>query len=251
MMNYAVIAAGMGSRLTAEGVHTPKALVEVGGISLIDRLIAIFCDQKAETVTVVCRTDADRLIEHLDDIRRNGLLGRSVPLQVVQQCTESSMHSLWAMRDQISGAPCCVTTVDTLFRPASFARYVQAFESTVQRGGCDAMMGVTTLVDDERPLYVHADEQDRILAFRDADSPARYVSAGIYALTPACWPVLRRCVTAGLQRMRRFQQALVDSGLALRAHDMGEVWDIDHAADILKAEQWLSEDENVIKEDCR
>lgn len=239
-MNYAVIAAGEGSRLTAEGVKTPKALLRVGGIPLIDRLLAVFSRQRAEAITIVCRDDADKLLQHLDALRCHGMGGAPLPLHVVRRCTSSSMHSLWAMRDEIGDAPCIVTTVDTLFRPDRFACYAHAFESAVANGGCDAMMGVTTLVDDERPLYVQTDHEDSILAFHDADHPARYVSAGIYGLTPSCWPVLERCVAEGMQRMRRFQQALVDSGLRLCAHDMGEAWDIDHAADILKAEKWLA-----------
>lgn len=36
-MKFAIIAAGEGSRLAAEGITLPKPLVEVGGEPLIDR----------------------------------------------------------------------------------------------------------------------------------------------------------------------------------------------------------------------
>ena len=41
-MKYAIIAAGEGSRLAAEGIEQPKPLVKVDGKHLIDRLIGIF-----------------------------------------------------------------------------------------------------------------------------------------------------------------------------------------------------------------
>ena len=41
-MKFAIIAAGEGSRLAAEGIQEPKPLVKVGGECLIDRLIRIF-----------------------------------------------------------------------------------------------------------------------------------------------------------------------------------------------------------------
>ena len=41
-MNYAIIAAGEGSRLFQEGVQAPKPLVKVQDECLIDRLIRIF-----------------------------------------------------------------------------------------------------------------------------------------------------------------------------------------------------------------
>ena len=36
-INYAIIAAGDGSRLVAEGIKTPKPLIEVNGESLLQR----------------------------------------------------------------------------------------------------------------------------------------------------------------------------------------------------------------------
>jgi len=41
-MNYAIIAAGEGSRLMQEGVEQPKPLVELNGEPMIHRLIRIF-----------------------------------------------------------------------------------------------------------------------------------------------------------------------------------------------------------------
>ena len=52
-MKYAIIAAGEGSRLAAEGIELPKPLVEVGGKALIDRLIGIFMDNGAEEIVVI------------------------------------------------------------------------------------------------------------------------------------------------------------------------------------------------------
>ena len=41
-MDYAIIAAGEGSRLAQEGVKWPKPLVRLNGVALIDRLIDVF-----------------------------------------------------------------------------------------------------------------------------------------------------------------------------------------------------------------
>ena len=40
-MNYAIIAAGEGSRLVQEGVTLPKPLVKLNGVEMIRRLIDI------------------------------------------------------------------------------------------------------------------------------------------------------------------------------------------------------------------
>ena len=46
----------------------------------------------------------------------------------------------------------------------------------------------------------------------------------------------------GESLMRNFQRALVRVGLRLKAFDIGRAFDIDHAADIGKAERFLREE---------
>ena len=52
-MNYAIIAAGEGSRLAQEGVKWPKPLVRLNDTALIDRLIQIFLNKKATAIRVI------------------------------------------------------------------------------------------------------------------------------------------------------------------------------------------------------
>ena len=49
-MNYAIIAAGEGSRLAQEGVALPKPLVKLNGVAMIQRLIDIFAKNDAESI---------------------------------------------------------------------------------------------------------------------------------------------------------------------------------------------------------
>ena len=45
----------------------------------------------------------------------------------------------------------------------------------------------------------------------------------------------------GVHRMRNFQRKLVESGMKLKAFPLGKIIDIDHAEDIVKAEQFIAE----------
>jgi NDP-sugar pyrophosphorylase family protein len=132
-----------------------------------------------------------------------------------------------------------LTTVDTVFRESEFLAYVAAFEKMVAAGEADGLMGVTTYIDDEKPLYVATDDDLNIRAFLDADENPRYVSGGIYGLTPRALATLRRCVDRGESRMRNFQRALLTDGLWLKAFLLTKVIDVDHASDIAKAEALL------------
>ena len=64
-MKYAIIAAGEGSRLAAEGITQPKPLVQVGGECLIDRLIRIFMANDADEIVCICNDQTAQVASHL------------------------------------------------------------------------------------------------------------------------------------------------------------------------------------------
>lgn len=239
-MKFAIIAAGEGSRLAAEGVESPKPLVEVDGERLIDRLIRIFLDNGAEEIVAICNDRTTLVSQHLVALQRDGLKGRPVPLRFVVKSTPSSMHSFHEISKWLDGGPFVLTTVDTIFRKEEFKAYVEAFEEAVS-GGADGLMGVTDYIDDEKPLYVATDGDENVTAFLDEDAHPHYISGGIYGLTPKAIATLQGCMARGESRMRNFQRALIADGQRLKAYPFSKVLDIDHASDIAKAEAFLKD----------
>lgn len=161
------------------------------------------------------------------------------PLNLVVKTTPTSMHSFYELSSLMEGkGRFIITTVDTIFREEDFARYVNAYAAAPQE--VDGMMAVTGFIDDEKPLYVATDDDNRITAFLDAPQDGvKYVSGGIYGLSGSAIPVLRKCLADGVGRMRNYQRSLVAAGLDLRAYDMNKIVDVDHASDIASAEAFL------------
>ena len=234
-MKFAIIAAGEGSRLAQEGIQSPKPLVEVGGERLIDRLMRVFMQNGATEIVAICNEQMTAVQQHLEDIQREG----RVPLKFIVKSTPSSMHSMGELSRWLDDEPFVLTTVDTIFQETEFAQYVADFQQLAESGKGDGLMGVTDYIDDEKPLYVETDSRKRITAFLDHCEHPKYISGGIYGLTPASLPTLRRCIARGESRMRNFQRALVGDGLRLEAWPFSKVLDIDHASDIEKAENFL------------
>ena len=240
-MKYAIIAAGEGSRLAAEGVAEHKPLVRVHGECLVDRLLRIFASNGADDIFVICNEQYTDVASHLERLEREGLDGQRIPLRHIVKSTPSSMHSFFELSKLIGEGPVVLTTVDTIFRPDDFAEYIAALETALAKG-YDGLMGVTDFVEDEKPLFVATNEKNEITGFFDvARSGIRYISGGIYGLTTKAIDVLKGCVERGESRMRNFQRALVGAGLRLKAFPFGKILDIDHASDIDKALCFLAE----------
>ena len=231
-MNYAIIAAGEGSRLAQEGVAKPKPLVDICGEPMIGRLINLFCRCNEQSISIIVNEQMTEVREYIER------LSLDIPLNLVVKTTPSSMHSFFELSRVIPKGRFCLTTVDTIFREQDFRPYIEAMEADERY---DGMMAVTDYIDDEKPLYVQTDDDLNITAFRDERyDGAKYISGGIYALNEKAIDVLADCMERGVARMRNFQRALVDAGLRLKAYPMGKILDVDHAGDIEKAENFIN-----------
>ena len=116
-------------------------------------------------------------------------------------------------------------------------KYVEAFAAD---DSADGYMGVTDFVDDEKPLYVATDDNLRVTGFHDSfQKGVKYISGGIYGLTSPALGILEDCMAKGVSRMRNYQRALVGNGLDLRAFPFSKIVDVDHAADIETAEEFI------------
>lgn len=232
-MNYAIIAAGEGSRLAQEGVKLPKPLVELNGTPMIKRLIDIFMRCNATSLSVIVNEEMTQVREYLEG------LTLPVPFNLVVKSTPSSMHSFYEVSRSFKEGKFCLTTVDTIFHETEFREYIKAFEAD---DSADGYMAVTSFIDDEKPLYIDTDNQMQITAFRDKPwDGVKFISGGIYGLTAPALDVLQRCMDEGVSRMRNYQRALVDAGLRLKAYQFDKIVDVDHAGDIVTAAAFAAE----------
>lgn len=234
-MEFAIIAAGEGSRLRKEGFNLPKPLLPLLGVPLIERLIRIFADVGAEKVHIIINKQSPELKEFLEETTFD------IPIVLIEEDTPSSLHSFALLIEHNPAwLSCCLTTTDTVFRASEFQAYLSAFQ---RKNNVDAYMAVTPFVDDESPLYVQTDSSLAVQSFLDEPTPAiSFVSGGIYCFRQAAMDSALKSVAAGNSRMRNFQRALLENDLRVEAFIFDKVVDIDHLKDKQVAEQFLREE---------
>jgi NDP-sugar pyrophosphorylase family protein len=233
-MNYAIIAAGEGSRLAKEGFTLPKPMVSLNGEMLIDRLISVFARNGAENIFIIINEESAELEQHLES------LDPSLPIRITRKSTPSSLHSFYELLKNSDGVEAvCLTTTDTVFKEEEFKAYISAFETNKD---IDGLMAVTTFIDDESPLFVDVDADNSITAFADKnENKTPFISGGIYCLRGKALAVVNDAVESGTNRMRNFQRQLLTSGVKLKAYPFSKIVDVDHMADIDTAEHFLLE----------
>ena len=222
-MRFGIISAGEGSRLASEGFSQPKPLVPICGVPMVERLVRIMQSCGAHNIAVIVNGENPETVTLL----------KGLPVDLVVKKTPTPMHSMMELAPYLEGDRFCVTTVDTVFSQSRFRAMMDEFS----RSPLDGLMGVTSLIDDEKPLYVGVDSDMMITGFHDSQDDCAYVSAGIYALSSDALDVLKGCLESGQTRMRFFQRQLLEAGMRLKAFDMGQVVDVDHVSDVARAQE--------------
>ena len=232
-MRFGIIAGGEGSRLRQEGSSVVKPLVEINGIPVIGRLLKIFSDCGARSVDVLLNSDMSEVSDYLTKISED----LNLNLNLWLASTPSSFHSFSLLVDRMKPeGKFVITTVDTVFPGDRFKEYIEFFNDL--SSDIKGLMGVTSYIDDEKPLYVSIRRDNFVAGFLDwNDSGCKFVSAGVYGLTPSVVPLIKECRARDVCRMRNFQRELISHDFSIKAFDLGTVVDIDHIEDIQKAER--------------
>ena len=245
-MHGLVLAGGEGSRLAADGVAVPKALVPVGGRPQLVGLVAQFAALGCASITCLVHADVAPLV----DGAALGAVSGGVPVQVVSCRTPSSLHTLVAGLAAVPPGAVFCSMVDTVMAPADW-HAVHAAAIAALGDGADALLAVTPdPEDDDAPLRVQTAADGRVTRVGgDAAAYAQQLAGGVpvlitggaYAFAPTAREQARTLAAAGGERMRAFLAALVDGGGEVRTAVVSRILDVDHRRDLDAANAYAAE----------
>ena len=135
----------------------------------------------------------------------------------------------------LDAAPFLLLTVDAVVAPEAIRALVERAAAHADAAG---VLGVTTLVDDEKPLWAELDNDQRIVALGDA-TRARHVTAGVYFLKPVVYSLADAYGAGSWSAFRRVLCALLEHGHVLYGYDVGPSVDVDRPEDVAAAERLL------------
>ncbi len=234
-MKYVILAGGMGSRFSKEGVATPKPMVEIMGEPMIGRLIRILSKCGAEAINVAASPRMEGFIPYLESLQQ-----QYPYLSIRPIITDNSYNSLKAGTDGLEGKFVAMT-VDAIFPIEEFKSYV---DKVAAMHDDEVLMGLTRYVDDESPLYARVNEQGEVIDYRYGGSPfdeGTIVSAGLYGLSS---DAMKAVVETGYypESLSDFQRTLaVKTAMKVRPYEFSCAFDVDNLHDLSEANRFLAE----------
>lgn len=228
-MKALIIAAGNGSRLIQEGSENLKPLVRINGRVMIERLIKILELCEFSEVHIITN---EKSIEVMDFVKS---LNTSIKIGFMIKDTPSSLHSLYELNKANSNEPFYLFTVDSIFKINEFQEFCNYCENNTKT---DAIMGITSYIDDEKPLYVKLNGE-LINEFLDNNEECEYVTGGLYYFRTSIKEYLEIAVESGIFRLRNFLRLLIVNNKKIGSYKFSKIIDVDHINDIRKAEEFV------------
>ncbi|MGH7365187.1 MAG: nucleotidyltransferase family protein [Candidatus Rokuibacteriota bacterium] len=221
-MRGAIIAAGEGSRLRADGFRVPKPLVEVAGQPLIGAVLRNFAAAGVSAITIILN---ERERECVEWVRARF---PELEVEFIVKTTASSLESFREVTGRGPAGPMLVSTVDAWCAAEDFARFAG---QAARRPDDATVLAVTPFVSDEKPLWVTLGAGGRVETLGRVDSGL--VSAGVYRVSDRA---RRLAPTPELGRLREYLGWLLESGEPLYGEIIETVVDVDRGLDVASAE---------------
>lgn len=140
-MKAIILAAGKGTRLDGAAVK-PKCLVEIGGVTLLQRQIETLRSMNLDQIVIVVGFAAETIREQCDDTIRF--------VENTRFAETSSLYSLWLARDYLADG-FVVLNCDVLFHPQLLANLLES--------SCDNALLISRIENQSVPL---GDEEMKI-----------------------------------------------------------------------------------------
>jgi NDP-sugar pyrophosphorylase family protein len=224
-----ILAAGRGERLRRNPSEL-KALVKVGGETLIERVLRSMTEAGATGVTVIINEDSGAIRDHV--ARRDW----PFELRWLVETTPSSMHSFLRLVETLASdggnGPFLLSTVDTVAGPGAYADFFEM----ARANDAAVTLALTSPGDDEKPLLVRmATGTSRVEAFGEGD----FATAGVYLVRPVILREAAQARQSGIDALRKFLARLLERGYPIAGIPIARSIDVDRPADIELAEIFL------------
>jgi NDP-sugar pyrophosphorylase family protein len=231
-MKAGLIAAGLGDRLRAAGIHTPKPLVTIADRPLVDHVLDAVA--AAGIDEAVCLFNAEPETDAVDAHCR--ARARPPRLTIARRTTPSSMESLFTIAPALQDGPALVLTVDAVFAPSVLREFLAAAR---RHGDADVVLATTDFVDDDKPLFVSCTAGGRVTALGADAAGSDLVTAGFYVFAPRVFAEIDAARAAELTALRHWLAHVLRRGYRTYAVPIGKSIDVDRPADIAVADTFV------------
>lgn len=232
-MKAAILSAGEGRRLRNILGGRPKALLEICGVPLIERVISSLIKNDIRDLVVIIRKDAIQLKEFLEKRKKKF----AAEITIIQKNTKSGMFSFFALEPFLNDKPFLLFTVDVIYKEQDFSLFINFCR---KKYDADMIIGVTQFILDEKPVFAHLDREYKVTGFgRKYIKSSKIISAGMYYCSPKIYREKNAALKNSIEHLSDFFGWVVARGYHVLGFPVSKVIDVDDENDLREAVKFL------------
>lgn len=237
-MNLLIISENNKSNINKEELKSLDPGIKINGEYLIERIIRIGRNNGIEKVFCLLNSNELELKHHLltNNFR--------VPVKVIVQDTESSLHSLFVMAPFLMKEPFFLVTKDLIFSENEFSEFITY---SLLQEDTDGVLAVTRYLNEKESLYVAMNDEDIILKFSDSKDGYSWANGSIYYFLPAVFNEMEYAIQGGISNLKKALQLLISKKYILKGFSFSKIIKVENLTDIVKAEDLISTNKYRVK----
>ncbi|MFH1619805.1 MAG: hypothetical protein ABIG11_07855, partial [bacterium] len=207
-----------------------KPMVPVHDVPLIEWTVRLLADCGCRNFTVLLNERGRSASRHLEKV-----MGAGLSFRFIHKDTASSWESFRIVSGALAGQAehFLMSAVDSLYEPEK----LKGFFSGTSSGCADAVLGVTSSIEDEKPLWADIDATGRITALGPDTSDRKFATNGVYLMSRS---LAERMPSAdSYSALREYLTDLIRQDNTVWSWPMKKSVDVDDPADITAAEKFV------------
>lgn len=233
MKKAALLAAGEGLRL--KKINPFKPIVKINGTPLLEITYKnLHLDQFPLVCIIFNKAHRFMDLSKIDFLSNPGV-------NYFFKSTKSSMHSLFEVAQKLKiekGEHLFCSMVDSIVLPEDAERFHHFTEGI---GPGESGILATPYIEDENPLTLNIDSENRVLNFQSPLTDGVLVTSGVYYFSSDVFPLLEKMINEGQIKMRTFLTELVKHNHTIKVFVVEKTMDVDRPEDLESARQFLQE----------
>jgi hypothetical protein len=191
---------------TTQNKDIEKFLVEIEIEHLFNRIIRIA--KKNNILAVYCIIDSNEV--SLNNYILSHDLG--IAVTVIVKTKLCQLHELFALSSSLKTGPFCTVTLNSIFGENDFSAFINY---SLSLEDIEGVISITHLKDEEAPLCVALNEEDRIFKFSNATEGYNWIVKDICFFYPHFFDEVQYAIKTGITDLQNYLKLLISRGYQL------------------------------------
>jgi NDP-sugar pyrophosphorylase family protein len=201
----------------AQNKNIKELIAKIEFEHIFNRIIRIAIENKVQTVHYITdRTEV--LLNYYISTHDPG-----IDLNIIMQTKPCPLYELFALSPSLKSGPFCVISLNSIFSTDEFSMFINY---SLSKEDIEGVISITRLKDEETPLCVALNEEDKIIKFSNKTEGYNWTAKNIYFFYPNFFDEMEEAIKTGISDLPHYLHLLISKGYQINGFSFSSILEI-------------------------